>query len=210
MSNLLIIGAGGHGIVVAEAAIANGRWKRIAFLDDRYRELNGTLPFPVLGALAAAEGLKKEYADAAVAVGDSSLRLLLIEQLLAQGFSLPPIVHPTAWISPSAQLAPGCVVMAQAVLQANVRLGRGAIINTAATVDHDCRIGDGVHVCPGVNLAGEVEIGSSSWIGIGSCAIQQIKIGANVTIGAGAAVVTHIGDNSLAVGVPAKVVRKPV
>lgn len=210
MSSLLILGAGGHGIVVAEAAIANGRWKHIAFLDDRYRVLNGTLPFPVLGALAAAGGFKKEYADAAVAVGDSRLRLSLIEQLLAQGFSLPSIVHPTAWISPSAQLAPGCVVMAQAVLQANVRIGRGAIINTAATVDHNCQIGDGVHVCPGVNLAGEVEIGQSSWIGIGSCVIQQIKIGADVTIGAGAAVVTHIEDNSLAVGVPAKAVRKPV
>ena len=210
MSGLLIIGAGGHGIVVAEAAIADGRWQHIAFLDDRYRELNGTLPFPVLGALAEAGAFKNEFADANVAVGDSRLRLSLIEQLLAQGFSLPPIVHPTAWISPSAQLAPGCVVMAQAVLQANVRIGRGAIINTAATVDHDCRIGDGVHVCPGVNLAGEVEIGSSSWIGIGSCVIQQIKIGANVTIGAGAAVVAHIEDNCMAMGVPAKAVRKPV
>jgi sugar O-acyltransferase (sialic acid O-acetyltransferase NeuD family) len=208
MSGLLIVGAGGHGKVVAETAEALGRWARIAFLDDRHAGLDGTLRWPVLGAPAEASRWLGEYDAATIAVGYSATRLRLLELMRAQGFALPALVHPTAWVSPSARLGEGCVVFAQAVIQADAVLGRGVIVNTSASVDHDCRLGDGVHLCPGARLAGEVVVGAASWIGIGSSVIQQINIGANVTIGAGAVVIGNIESGCVAVGVPARIIKK--
>jgi len=207
MTSLLIIGAGGHGKVVAETAEAMGAWEKIAFLDDRFEALNGSLRWPVSGSFGDAETLQPEYADAVVAVGGASTRLTLLEQLSHEKFYLPSLIHPTAWVSPSARLGEGCVVFAQAAVNADAHIGRGVIINTGATVDHDCMIGDGVHICPGAHLAGEVHIGHASWIGIGASVIQQIRIGAGVTVGAGAVVVDDVRDGVIVAGVPAGILE---
>ncbi len=207
MSNLLIVGAGGHGKVVAETAQAMGAWERIAFLDDRHGELDGTLRWPVAGSFDDAEALRSEYEDAVVAVGDAHLRLTLLKQLSHEKFRLPSLIHPAAWVSPSARLGEGCVVFAQAAANADAHIGRGVIINTGATVDHDCVIGDGVHICPGAHLAGEVHIGEASWVGIGASVIQQVRIGSGVTVGAGAAVIHEIGDGATVAGVPATLLK---
>ncbi len=203
MSGLLIIGAGGHGKVAAETAEAMDAWEKIAFLDDRFKALADSLRWPVSGPFADTEALQPEYADAVVAVGDADIRLKLLEQLSNRKFRLPSLIHPTAWVSPSACLGEGCVVFAQVAVNADAHIGRGAIINTSATVDHDCVIGDGVHICPGAHLAGEVHIGHASWIGIGASVIQHVRIGADVTVGAGAVVIHDIEDGVTVVGVPA-------
>lgn len=204
MKRLLILGAGGHGKVMAEAAEAAGTWQEIALLDDRHLKINGSLRWPVLGAVQDARHFVSEYADALVAVGDSALRLEWIDLLAEQGFRIPSLVHPAAWVSPSASLGDGCVVMANATLQADSKLGRGCIVNTGASIDHDCRLGDGVHICPGASLGGDVRVGAGSWLGIGCSVIQGIRIGKYVTVGAGAAVVGDIADGLTVVGVPAR------
>ncbi|MDT8376829.1 MAG: acetyltransferase [Mariprofundaceae bacterium] len=204
MNQLLILGAGGHGKVMAEAAEACGTWQKIAFLDDRHAALDGTLRWPVPGAIADLPRFAPDYSHAAVAVGDSTIRLAWLDMLTAQGFRIPPLVHPAAWVSPTAQLGDGCVVMANATVQADTVLGRGCIVNTGANVDHDCMLGDGVHVCPGASLGGNVHVGNGSWLGIGCSVIQGIRIGEQTTIGAGAAVINDIGDGLTVVGVPAR------
>jgi len=204
MNQLLILAAGGHGKVMAEAAETAGHWQKIAFLDDRYAKLNGTLRWPVIGGIRYANRFVSEYSHALVAVGDSTMRLGWLKMLASHGFEIPALVHPRAWVSPSVVLGAGAVVMAGATLQADVRLGHGCIINTGASVDHDCRLGDGVHVCPGVNLGGDVHIGDSSWLGIGCSVIQGIHIGGHVTVGAGAAVISDVEDGLTVVGVPAR------
>lgn len=210
MTSLLIVGAGGHGKVVAETAEAMGAWEKIAFLDDRFEALNGSLRWPVSGSFGDAETLQPEYVDAVVAVGDASMRLTLLKQLSHEKFHLPSLIHPTAWVSPSARLGEGCMVFAQAVVNADAHIGRGVIINTGATVDHDCVISDGAHICPGAHLAGEVHIGHASWIGIGASVIQQVHIGSGVMVGAGAAVTGHVPDSDKVVGVPAKPVTPKI
>ena len=81
-------------------------------------------------------------------------------------------------------------------------------MSTNSSVDHDCKLADGVHVCPGANLAGGVTVGVKSWIGIGSSVKELVTIGSRSTIGAGAAVVSDIPDDVVAVGVPARIVKK--
>ena len=211
MSRLLILGAGGHARVVAETALACGAASSISFLDDRLgvdplsRQVLG---WPVLGPLGLSLklGISDQFDSAVVAIGHAQTRLEWVQHLHLAGYKLPTIVHPTAWVSPSAQLGPSTVVFAQAVVQAQVSIGIGAILNTGCSVDHDAQLADGVHLCPGSCLAGEVKVGSRSWIGIGASVIQQVCIGSDVTVGAGASVVRDLPSSVTAVGVPARVV----
>jgi len=213
MSRLLILGAGGHAKVVAETAISSGQFSEVAFLDDRCSgpdPLPSLLSFPVLGPLALAlePAHREQFASAAVAFGNATARLNWIEQLDAAGYGLPVLIHPTAWVSPSAQIASGSVVFAQAAVQAQAMIGAGAILNTGCSVDHDAQLAGAVHICPGARLAGEVQVGARSWVGIGASVIQQVRIGSDVTVGAGAAVVRDLPDGVTAVGVPAHVLFK--
>ena len=201
--SLLILGAGGHGKVVADAALRQGRWERVAFLDDACPAIDTAVGLAVLGKTGMAERLLPDYADAAVAIGNSSLRLEWLERLEDLGFHLPVIQHPDATVSPHARVQEGSVIFAQAVVNPDARLGRGCIVNTAASVDHDCILGAGVHVAPGAHIAGGVQIGQGAWIGIGACVREYVVIGRHVMVGAGAAVISDVPDHNTVAGVPA-------
>lgn len=207
MSSLLILGAGGHGKVVADAAVATGQWKKIAFLDDQHPSLKTVLDWPVLGRLEEARKFLPEHDGFCVAIGDNELRVKLLKLYLDQGFSAPYLVHPTAYISPSASLNPGCVVFAQGVVNPGTQVGAGCIINTGASIDHDCTLEEGVHLCPGVRLAGEVRVGQQSTVGTSAAVIPRINIGHHAMVGAGSVVITDIPDHSTAAGVPAKLIK---
>ncbi len=140
----------------------------------------------------------------ALGMGNNEARLWWCEKLLKEGFELPPIIHPKAWVSPSASLAEGVFVGAGAVIQAGAKIGKAALINTNATVEHHCEIGPGAHIGPGAVLAGLAKVGEKSMIGAGAVVRDRMEIGKNTTVGAGAAVVSYIGDNRTVVGVPAK------
>ncbi len=203
MRGLLVVGAGGHGRVVADAARECGTWGRIAFLDACYPGLSRSGDWQVIGEDSDAIGLRQEFPDLVVAIGDAHTRVRLLDNFLSQGFNLPVIIHPNASVSRGVELGDGCVVLAQAAINFGVVAGRGCIINTSASVDHDCSLGDGVHVCPGVHLSGGVVVGDCSWLGVGAAVIQQVNIGADTTVGAGAVVTGDLPDKVTAVGVPA-------
>jgi sugar O-acyltransferase (sialic acid O-acetyltransferase NeuD family) len=211
MSGLLILGAGGHAKVVAETAIAGGVASSVAFLDDRCIGPDACSPvlgWPVIGPLALAleADTRPRFDDAVVAIGHAATRLFWIERLQSAGYTLPVLMHPTSWVSSTAQIGPASVVFAQAAVQAQASIGIGAILNTSCSVDHDAQLSDGVHICPGARLSGEVKVGPRSWIGIGVSVIQQVCIGSDVIVGAGAAVVRDLPDGVTAFGVPARVV----
>ena len=211
MSGLLILGAGGHGRVVADAARLSGIWSEIAFLDDRFPEMgtpDGSVDgISVRGPFGAAAKLRPHFPDAIVAVGDNRRRLEVFQEMKTIGYRLAVVIHPTAAVSDRAIVGPGTVVMAQCAVNPGTRLGAGCIINTGATVDHDCDIGQGVHLSPGVRLGGNVTIGERSWLGVGVSVRDGVTIGADVIVGVGAAVITDLPDHVTAVGVPARVIR---
>jgi sugar O-acyltransferase (sialic acid O-acetyltransferase NeuD family) len=208
MSALLIIGAGGHGKVVADAALETGKWDEIVFLDDAWPEKKKNGRWDIYGKTDQLADCKERFASAVVAIGNNHLRMELQSKLVAAGFEVVTIVHPSAQVSRFARLGAGCVVFANAVVNVDAEVGDAAIINTAATIDHDCRLGKGIHVAPGANLGGGVTVGDFSWIGIGAAVRHYIAIGADVAVGAGAVVVSNIEDGVTAVGMPASPINK--
>jgi sugar O-acyltransferase (sialic acid O-acetyltransferase NeuD family) len=203
LNGLLIIGAGGHGKVVADTALLVG-WKNVAFIDDRAASMGSPLGLRVVGTLGDLAAQAAGFSNAIVAIGDAKLRLALIDRCRGSGFQVVSIVHPMAFVSKFASIGAGCVMFAQSAINADAELGVGCIVNTGATVDHDCLIGDGVHICPGAHLGGNVRVGDQSWIGIASTIRQGITIGRGATVGAGAVVVADVADASTVSGVPAR------
>ena len=203
MSRLFILGAGGHGAVIAEAAAESGRWKEILFLDDD-ESLDSVIDFPVVGRTEEISTLASEDSELVVAIGDNRKRLELVEEIARSGLRLATVIHPTACISRSASIADGTVVCAGAVVNARANIARACILNTGATIDHDCVLEDGVHVSPGANLAGNVQVGRCAWIGIGASVREGLTIGHDSMVGAGAAVVADVGDGLTVGGVPAR------
>lgn len=202
MKKLAILGASGHGKVVADTAELLGY--EVVFFDDAWPRLEANGHWPVIGDTQKLLELAKEFAGAVVAIGNNKIRLDRMTQLRETGFELPVLVHPQACVSRYAELGEGTVVFAGVVVNAGACIGSGVILNTGCTVDHDCVLGDGVHVSPGANLAGGVQVGARSWVGISSSVRQQICLGADVVVGAGAAVVKDVADAVTVVGVPAR------
>lgn len=206
MSKLLILGAGGHGKVVAEIALLMKKWNGVSFLDDD-ADLKQVIGIPVIGKLKNYELFKDKYKYAFVAIGNSKLRLKLLERLSQAGFIIPIIVHPFSAVSQTSHLGEGTVVMAGAVINASAHIGKGCIVNTCSSIDHDCILDDGVHISPGAHIGGKVDIGLCTWICIGSSVANNIKIGNHVVVAAGAAVIKNIPDNLMVAGVPAKKIK---
>ena len=207
MNGLLIIGAGGHGKVIADIASALGRWNQIAFVDDKYPDLTQVLDWPVIGAMENFRDHREEYPDIFVAVGDNAMRQKITNWTEEAGFHLPTLIHPRAAVSRLAVIGAGTVINSQSAVNANAKIGKGCIVNTGATVGHDCVLGDFVHVAPGASLAGETVIGEACWIGMRSAVIEQLTVGKGVVVGAGAVVLSDVPDQKLVVGIPAKIIK---
>lgn len=206
MKTLAIVGASGHGKVVADAALTSGRWDKVVFYDDAWPEKSGNGIFEVIGNSASLVALE-DKPEVIVAIGDNKVRLVKQMELVKNGFVIATLVHPTATIATSVNLGSGTVVLAGAVINADARVGAGCIVNSNAVVEHDCELATAVHISPGASLAGGVSVGEASWIGIGAVVIQAINIGKNVVVGAGSVVIDHLPDNVTAVGVPVKIIK---
>jgi len=203
VKRLAIVGAGGHGSVVADAALAAG-WESVVFFDDAWPDLTSVGPWTVAGRSADLVRDATRFAGVVVAIGENAVRLAKLRELSGRGVAIVSIVHPSAVVSPHAVLGAGCVVFAGAVINPFAQLGAGCIVNTSASVDHDCRLADGVHVSPGAHLGGGVTVGESTWIGMAASVKQCVRVGERVVVGAGAAVVADVPDGLTVVGVPAR------
>lgn len=201
MKTLAILGASGHGKVVADLAELLGY--HCVFFDDAWPGLSQNGAWPVIGDTAAMLARLREFAGAAVAIGNNRIRQDKLQQLQAAGSALPILVHPRACVSRYATLGAGTVVFAGAVVNADAQIGSGVILNTGCSVDHDCVVADAVHVSPGAHLAGAVQVGERAWLGIGCSVRQLLCIGAGAVVGAGAAVVRDVAPGTTVVGVPA-------
>ncbi len=201
-NKLLIIGASGHGRVVADIAIKMNRWQQIAFLDDD-EEIQSPIRVKVIGKSNDAFTYINDY-DIFVAIGNNKTREKIQTQLGVAGANIPTLIHPSTIIGEKVEVGIGTVVMAGVVINCCSTIGEGCIINTGAVIDHDNVIEDYVHISPGARLAGTIKVGQGSWLGIGSVVSNNVNIISGCMIGAGAVVVKDITEPGTYVGVPAR------
>jgi len=203
MKKLIIIGASGHGKVIADIAAKNG-YTDIAFLDDN-ECLRSCGKYPVIGRCADAQKLDS---DIIVGIGDAGIRRQ--RQELLSHAHVVTLIHPNAVVADGVTIGLGTVVMAGAVINSGACIGKGCIINTCSSVDHDCTVGDYVHVAVGSHLCGAVSVGDGTWIGAGATIINHVHICSDAVIGAGAVVIRSIEKSGTYVGVPAVRSKKNV
>ncbi len=209
----VVLGGGGHAAVLIETLRVAGQDIAHAVLDVDSR-LWGTdiLGVPVRGDDRQLPQVILEGADCFVtgvgSAGNNAPRRSVFQVGLEQG--LPPltILHPTAYIAPSARLDTGCQVLPRAVVHTRARLGSNVLVNTGAIVEHDCVVGDHAHIATGAQLAGGVWVGEAAHVGAGATVRQGLRIGAGAIVGAGAVVIHDVPDGWVVAGVPARELKR--
>lgn len=214
MNKFIIWGAKGHALVLEEIVRHQGG-KVVALFENAPSVDTLIKDTEIYVGLAAYQAWIQEHKDieninAIAAVGGSrgSDRREFLRMFRDSGFKTPTLVHPSAVVSTSAVIGENCHILAGAVVAPMARLGEACIVNTSATVDHECVLEAGTHIAPGATLCGCVTIGENTLIGAGSVVLPRTKIGSNVIVGAGSVVTRDIGDNVVAYGNPARIVRK--
>ncbi|GIV76571.1 MAG: transferase [Litorilinea sp.] len=206
-TRVLIVGAGGHGQVVADILWRcyeqDRRCWPVGYLDDD-PSLHGRflLELPVLGPIAQVDRIAHDAL--VVAIGDNRIRRSLYESLAQRGERFARAVHPRAAVAPDAQVGPGTVIAAGAVVNPGCAVGANVILNTGATVDHHCHIEAHAHVAPGAHLGGGVSVGCGALVGMGAILLPGRRVGPWAVVGAGAVVVTDVPAATTVVGIPAR------
>ena len=203
MKKLIIIGAGGHGKVVADIAQKSG-YNEIEFLDSV--QTGDCMGFPIVDKCDNVEKYI-DKADFFVAIGNTVAREKYISLLLSMGANLITLIHPSSVIDKSVTIGRGTVVMAGVVVNSSTKIGQGVIINTSSSIDHDCEVADYCHVSVGVHVAGTVNIGKRTWLGIGAIISNNLSICDDCMIGAGSLVLKNVTESGTYYGSPVRKIR---
>lgn len=204
-THLIIIGASGHGKVVAEIAELSNKYEQIYFMDD-YSEDKMFHGYQNLGPTTGLDKYKNS-ADVFVAIGDNRIRAEKLQDFVNNGFSIATLIHPKAVISRTVKIGIGTVIMAGAIINASTKIGIGCIINTKASIDHDCRLDDFIHISPGATITGTVSLGNNVWIGAGTVLRNNIEISSNIIVGANSTVLNSLHKEGIYYGTPANIMK---
>lgn len=199
-NKVIIIGAGGHGKVIADIIIKSGDIIK-GFLDDRFPDKKDFIGYPILGKIK--DYRKEADAKFIIAIGNAAVRESIVKS--SPSVEWYTAVHPTATLSDiDVQIGVGSVIMANAVINPSAHIGNHCIVNSSSVIEHDNCISDFVHISVGAKLAGTVSVGKRSWVGIGAVVSNNLSICEDCMIGAGAVVVKDIDKPGTYIGIPAK------
>jgi sugar O-acyltransferase (sialic acid O-acetyltransferase NeuD family) len=185
---LLVVGAGGHGRSVAEAAELMGSYEVVGFLDDAESEGAKVLGMRALGPVGTVMRHRHLCDQAIVAIGNNRVRQDITAQLLQNGFEMATVIHPRSFVSPLAVVGGGTAIMAGAIVGTLARLGAGVIVNCGAVVDHDAVVEDFGHLGVNASMAGGTILGQGAWMQAGSVLGYGVIIPAGATLQPGEAV----------------------
>ncbi|MCP3030048.1 acetyltransferase [Halobacillus sp. A1] len=203
---IILIGDGGHSRVIRDIILAKAD-EVYAVLDDKYTR--GTEKAgKYYGPVAHLHKIMNEDSKVVIAIGNNLIRKRIMERLDIHLEQYSTLIHPTAFVSSTAEIGRGTVIMPFAVVNASARVGNHCIINSSAIVEHDNIIGDFCHICPNVTLTGDVLLGEGVEMGAASAVIPGKSIGSWSIVGAGSTVIRNVSAHSKVAGSPAKSIRK--
>lgn len=201
LPDVYVLGGGSHGKVTVSTLLEAGR-KVVGILDDNQLLWgNMVMDIKVLGPFDLLEDL--DNFEALIAIGANSVRKTIAARF--PDISWASVIHPRAYVHPAVRLGRGSMVFAGSMIQPDVMIGDHCIVNTSCSIDHDSIIGNFVHVAPGCTIANSVNIAEEVLMGIGSTVLPYMNIGKGSTVGAGGVVVKDVPEESLAIGVPARI-----
>ncbi|HKW96871.1 MAG TPA: acetyltransferase [Bryobacteraceae bacterium] len=204
---LAIWGAGGHGKVAAETAMAMGCYREIVFLDDDPGSQGSTvMGLPVIGS-SSELAILTDPDEVFIAIGDNHQRARAYRRIEVLGLNLALLQHPSAVVSRFTRIGKGTLLMPRAVINPGTRMGVNCIVNTGAIVEHDGVIEDYVHLSPAVTVGGNVFVGEEAHLGIGAIVLPGVHVGRRTVVGAGCVVRHDLPMDVVAVGVPARIIR---
>jgi acetyltransferase EpsM len=205
LPGLVVVGSGGHGKVVLDAARRSGGFARFVFVDEDVEHAGSdVLGAQVLGGVETLSRLDKERWLVVLGIGANGDRRRLAEEIHELGWRFASVVHPGALIGASVDVAPGAVVLAGAVINACAQVGEHAIVNSRAVVEHDCVVEGFVHVAPGACLGGGVRVRRCAIVGMQAAVLPGLEIGEDAIVGAGATVTRNVPPRTVVAGVPAR------
>jgi sugar O-acyltransferase (sialic acid O-acetyltransferase NeuD family) len=204
---VVILGAGGHGLVVADILLrahdAGQPIVPVGFLDEDEKLFGSTLlGLSVLGKTADLDAVPHDAVI--IAIGDNRTRAQLFQEMEQRGERLAIARHPSAVIAPDVRIGAGTMICAGVVVNAGSVVGVNVLLNTGSTIDHHNEIGDAVHIAPGAHLGGRVAVGEGALVGIGAIVLPGRHVGPWATVGAGACVTRDVAAGITVVGIPAK------
>jgi sugar O-acyltransferase (sialic acid O-acetyltransferase NeuD family) len=208
MMNCAIIGYGELGQQLHRFIIDAYAPEKVVFFDDGCveRQQQGAVPF--------ADYLSDKYADYAFFIGlgykQLAAKARILKELQEADRQLPSLVHPTAWVAPTAQIGEAVYIYPQCNIDKEVELRPGALLNNSVTVSHNSVVGPCSYLSPGVVLCGFVSIGHNSFLGAGTLVSNNIAIGNEVVTGIGSVVAQPVPDGSHCIGNPLKLLSQPI
>ncbi|MDD9971834.1 MAG: acetyltransferase [Myxococcales bacterium] len=213
LPRVVILGAGGHARVLADALLDNGR-SVLAFIDVAPpAPRDPIMGIPVYASDDGLSAFSRDQVELANGIGSLEpfgRRAEIYHEASARGFRFANVIHASAAVSKYAHIGEGAQVLAGAVVQPGSHLGKNTLVNTRASVDHDCHVGDSCHIACGAVLCGQVSLGDGCHVGPGATIIQGIKLASGTMVAAGAVVVSDPAAPGLLKGVPARLVDRAV
>lgn len=163
MKRLVILGAGGYGRTVKDIA------EQLGFSTIVLDDANPVHP------LSSFQSYINSSTSFIPAFGNNAFRMEWINRIDENGGQLATLIHTTAYVSPTASINSGTVILPHAIINTDVVVGKGCIINLGAIVDHGCVLEEGVHICLGAIVKGENRIEKCSKIEAGEVVERGIR-----------------------------------
>ena len=206
-----IYGAGGLGreilILATQINEVYHHWDKIVFVDDQVG-VEFVEETEVYKFLDFAAKFSHEDTQISIALGEPYYREKLATRVLMQGYELATLVHPSVYIHKSTQLGSGCIICSGSFISCNSKICKNVLIQPHVNVGHDCVIGDHSVLSGFVNLGGHCTILERTYIALSVCIRDQVNIGFDTIIGMGSVVTKDIPDQVIALGNPARVMRR--
>jgi len=203
-SSLIIVGAGGHSLSVADAATSAG-WTVVGFYSP-----DGTGPASTVGpVLSSLDSLDLSDTAFALGIGTNHARETAAQEVRKKfpETEIVSVIHASAWVSSLATVYPGAVVLAYAAVGPESTVGQGALLNTGSSLDHESTLGDYASLGPGARTGGNVSVGERTMVGMQAGVVHGVTVGSDCVVGAHSLVNSDLDSNIVAWGTPAKTVR---
>ena len=202
-----IYGAGGLGVETIDTlyeamSFSGGDQYECEFVVDK-PNVKAYAGYPIVDFYDALPG-----SHITIAVGEPHLRERLLNKVVETDLRLTSVISPKSNVSNLANIGDGSIIAVFCSIQATAMIGQNVSVNTSSVIGHDTVVSDNAVISSMVNLGGAAFVGAGTFIGMGALIKEGVKIGKSSIVGMGSVVYKDIPDNVIAVGNPARVVRR--